>query len=169
MKRYVLPCVVCREGGGLCPGGWSTRLWPLLHLDGRSNGPGSINRLVTPSTWTKLCILFFWIIFRKYCFTHIVKNGIVRNAEVNGSTEKLAVRTVVSSGIQLWYEAYINWEIILFECTILGIPDSFWWRYAEFKYHPCWHSVVGGDKEDYTRNIASLLCPTLSNTIEKWK
>ena len=88
MKRYVLPCVVCREGGGLCPGGWSTRLWPLLHLDGRSNGPGSINRLVTPSTWTKLCILFFWIIFRKYWFTHIVKNGIVRNAEVNGSTEK---------------------------------------------------------------------------------
>ena len=74
--------------------------------------------------------------------------GSLRNAEVNGSTEKLAFRTVVSSGIQLWNEAYINWEIILFECTILGIPDSFWWRYAEFKHHPCWHSVVGGDKED---------------------
>jgi hypothetical protein len=42
-----LPCVATRNGGGRDPGGWNTPLWSLLHLDGRSNGPDSINRLVT--------------------------------------------------------------------------------------------------------------------------
>jgi hypothetical protein len=42
-----LPCVATRNGGGRDPGGWNTPLWPLLHLDGRSNGLDSINRLVT--------------------------------------------------------------------------------------------------------------------------
>ena len=47
-----LPCVATRNGGGWDPGGWNTPLWPLLHRDGRSNGPDSINRLVTSSPLT---------------------------------------------------------------------------------------------------------------------
>jgi hypothetical protein len=38
-------------------------------------------------------------------------------------------------------------ENLLFEYTILGIPDTFRRRSSEFKYRPCWHSVVGGDKD----------------------
>jgi hypothetical protein len=36
---------------------------------------------------------------------------------------------------------------LLFEYTILGIPHTFRQRSSEFKYRPCWHSVVGGDKD----------------------
>ena len=49
-----LPCVATRNGGGRDPGGWNTPLWPLLHLDGRSNGSDSINRLITSCTLTDL-------------------------------------------------------------------------------------------------------------------
>jgi hypothetical protein len=37
-------------------------------------------------------------------------------------------------------------EILLFEYTILGIPDTFRRRSSEYKYRPCWYSV-GGEKD----------------------
>jgi len=56
-----------------------TPLWPLLHIDGRSNGPDSVNRQVTSRPLTEKKILFFNLLNsqEKGSLKKTVANGLI--------------------------------------------------------------------------------------------
>ena len=117
-------------------------LWLWYHLNGRSDGPGPINRLVMPcpsgypsnlclSTCLSVLKYFLQVIYYIKCLS---KSIIIGNPEEGGG---------------LWVNWVVRFQSVPdsyapLEYTILGTPGAFWWRSLESKHRPSWHSVAGG-------------------------